>query len=80
MVWENWVLDATMGCRDGTFCFCPVEGDVAGDDWQLVTGMNFISDCPPGKVVAVVHEDGQEAVDEFCEEYAEAIGKIKIGK
>ena len=63
MKWENWVLDATMGYP---FCFCPVEGDIKAD-YTIVTGLNMIGNTPPhnGRVVAVVHEGGQQAVDDF---------------
>lgn len=77
-MWQNWVLDATMDCEDGVFCFCPIEGDLASDDWQIVTGVNVASDHPPGKLVAIVHQDGQEAVDEFCKTHAAAIEKMRI--
>lgn len=73
---EQWVLDATMGCRDGLFCFCPVEGDISGDH-SIVFGMNFISDKPPGKLVAIIHADGQEAVEAFCEKYAEELNSLR---
>lgn len=71
MAWERWVIDATMGCMDGLFTFCPIEGDI-DSEYSVVTGMNYVSDVPPkwGKVVAIVHTDGQEAVEKFCEENA----------
>ena len=69
---EQWVLDATIGCRDGLFCFCPIEGDISGD-YNIIVGMNVISDKPPGRLVAIVHADGQEAVEAFCEKYAEEL-------
>ncbi len=70
-MWEQWVLDATT-VRDGLFCFCPVEGDITGD-YSIVFGMNVLSDKPPGILVAIIHADGQEAVEAFCEKYAEEI-------
>ncbi len=70
-MWEQWVLDATI-VEGGLFCFCPVEGDITGD-YSIVFGMNVLSDKPPGKLVAVIHKDGQEAVEAFCEKY---VGKL----
>ena len=76
----DYVLDATMGCKDGLFCFCPIEGDINGD-FTVITGLNLISSSMPerGKVVAIVHADGQNAVEKFCAEYApelEALQKL----
>ena len=61
-----WVIDATMGVRAGMFCCCPVELDARGHIETVITGMNFLGD-PPGRVIAVVHADGNDACEEFCE-------------
>jgi hypothetical protein len=76
MTWSECVIDATMGARAGLFTFCPIEGDINGE-YQIVTGMNFLG-APPAdmKVVAVVHEDGQTAVDEFCEQHKDALQRL----
>jgi hypothetical protein len=68
MRWENWVLDASMSGDGCPLCFCPVEGDLDGD-YTIVTGMNLLADKPPdgAKLVAIVHEDGQGAVEEWIE-------------
>lgn len=71
-MWDNWVIDATMGCP---FCFCPIEGDIDGE-FSVVIGMNVLGAPPSGKIVAVVHEDGQEAADAFYEEHKEEIEKL----
>lgn len=70
MTWDKWVIDATMGYP---FCFCPLEGET------IITGMNVLADKPPGKgeLVAVVHEDGQDAVEEFCAKYHDEIAAIR---
>lgn len=62
--WDKWILDASMGWPP---CFCPVEGDLDGE-YSILTGMNYLGDGPPGggKLVAVIHEGGQEACDAFC--------------
>ena len=68
----RWVIDASMGNpEEMLFCLCPIEGDIAGD-FTIITGMNLLTDhAPPhGKIVAIVHPDGQPAVNEFCERYA----------
>lgn len=72
--WSNWVIDASMGGEP--LCLCPVEGDLDGD-FTIVTGVNFLG-APPagGRVVAVVHPDGQEAVEAFCAHYADAIAAL----
>lgn len=69
MPFDNWVLDATMGWPP---CFCPVEGDLDGD-YSIVTGLNLIGSAPKGKIVAVIHADGQEAANAFYETHRDAI-------
>lgn len=72
--WEKWVLDATMG--GPPFCFCPIDGDLDGE-FSIVTGMNSLgAPLGNGKLVAVVHEDGQEAADEFYEQHKAEIDEI----
>jgi len=78
MGWDRWVLDASMGGRDGIFTFCPVEGDLTGE-YTVITGMNFVSDRPPegGSLVAIIHPDGQEAVEHFCQRYAVELAALR---
>ena len=61
-IWQEWVLDATMGIRDGNACFVPIDSDGG-----VVFGMNMIGHCP-GKLVGVIHCDGQEAVEKWIAE------------
>lgn len=77
MSWDEWVIDATMGAQDGMLCFCPIERGPDGEIENIVTGMNFVG-APPegGKVVAVVHQDGQEAVEAFCAENQALLDKV----
>jgi hypothetical protein len=77
-MWTECVLDASMGCRDGMFIFCPIEGNIDGE-FTVVTGMNFGSAEPPKgmKMVAIVHPDGQAAVEAFCELYKDALEALK---
>lgn len=56
-MWNEWVLDATMGIHNGVACFVPIE-----KDGTLVTGMNMVGYCP-GKLVGVWHRDGPAAVE-----------------
>lgn len=66
MNWTQWVVDVTLWEEGGLYCFVPLEGDPQGEH-TLVVGMNFLTDrVPGGKLVGVVHMDGQEAVDEWC--------------
>jgi hypothetical protein len=56
--WENYVLDVTLRPP----VYCPIE-----DDGTVIIGMNYVTPCEcPGKLVAVVHMDGQEAVEAWC--------------
>lgn len=77
IVERQWVIDAGMGCGDGFFCFCPLEGTLANG--QIVTGMNLISDRFPedGVVVAIVHSEGQAAAEAFCEQYAPELAAMR---
>lgn len=74
------VIDASMGVRDGMLCFCPIERNSDGEITSVVTGLTFLG--TPGrdwKVVAVVHEGGQGAVEEFCEQHKELIAEFVGG-
>ena len=75
---KQWVIDASMGVRDGMFCFCPVEGDVEGE-FSVVIGLTLISDTLPdgGRLAAIWHPDGQAAVEQFCTEYDSALAELE---
>lgn len=76
-MWKECVIDASMGARDGLFTFCPIEGDINGN-FQVVTGMNFIGSPPKEmKLVAIIHPDGAEAVNQFCEDNREALDRLR---
>jgi hypothetical protein len=70
MSWDKWAIDASSA--GAPFCFCPI------DDEGVVVGFAFLGSEPPhgGKVVAVIHADGQEAVDKYYEENKEEIDKL----
>lgn len=73
-MWDKYVIDASMGVRGGLFCFNPVELDADGNITSVVTGMNCLGFIPDGaKVIGVIHEDGQDAVEAFCAEYDDEI-------
>lgn len=72
-MWDRWIIDATMGYP---FCFCPIEGDLDGD-FTIVAGMNLIGGPPSnGKVVAVLHDGGQEAANKFYAEHRTEIDNL----
>ena len=77
-----WALDASMGVRDGAFCFCPVELDADGNIENVVTGLTVVSDQPPrgGQMIAVVHQDGQRAVEDFCAEHKAEIDRLFLAR
>lgn len=58
-MWDEWCIDVTDWPR---YCFCPVDGS------DIVFGMNMIRDRSPGRLVAVVHCDGQEHAERWCED------------
>lgn len=63
---EQWVLDATVAKDGPPWPFCPLEGDPNGE-FEVVAGMTFVGDRPPGKFVGVVHADGDDAVAAWIE-------------
>lgn len=69
MAHEQWVIDASMSVQNGQFCFCPIEGDI-NSEFCVVTGLNSNVPLNGGKLVAIWHPDGQEAVEQFCREHA----------
>jgi len=77
-MWEEYVIDATMGVMDETFCYCPIEGEFP-NKFSVVTGMNYLSFEPPhnAKLVGIVHQDGTEAVEQFCTENKPLLDKLK---
>lgn len=72
MAYDRWVLDASMFKGVGEpMCFCPLN-----DEGIVVIGITVLADYPLGKFVGVIHEDGQEAVEKFCEEHKDLIDKL----
>lgn len=75
---DTWVIDAGLSRPDkGYFCFCPCSGDPDSLDFEVTTGLNLLAPIPPkGKIVAVVHEDGQEAVERWVREFEIELGEL----
>lgn len=65
--WEQWVVDVTLDKGEGIYCFCPIEGEIGEGEYSIVFGMDILSPIPPGKLVGVIHADGDEAVTQWCE-------------
>lgn len=75
---RNCVIDATMGFRDGMFVFCPIEFNLIGE-FSVISGLNYIGSTMPEnhKLVGIVHEGGQSAVEQFCQQHEEELTKLK---
>ena len=74
MNYRRWVVDASMSYPgEGIFCFCPLD-----EAENVVTGMNLLAADPPAgsELVAVVHLDGQEAVEKFMVQYGPIVREI----
>ena len=69
-MFKTWVIDASHS-TDEFICFVPYE------DETLYTGMSFLSDRCPGKLIGVIHADGLEAVDKWCEAHPDWQEKYK---
>jgi hypothetical protein len=57
-LWPDWLLDVTMDPP----CFVPYERG------RAVLGMCVLTDRCPGRLVGVIHEDGQAAAENWCAE------------
>lgn len=73
-----YVLDATLDEPGAPHCFVPVELGPDGEVESIVFGMNYLSSDPPngGRFVGVIHADGQEAVDAWCEANQEEVDRL----
>jgi hypothetical protein len=60
---DEWVLDLTFG-TEPLPCFCPYDRE----NDSIVTGLNMLTNKCPGELIGVVHPEGQEAVEKWCEE------------
>ena len=61
-------------------CFVPINGEIK-EGFKIITGMNFITpvggNFPKGKIVAVVHEKGQDYVNDWNNKNEEVLKSIK---
>jgi hypothetical protein len=73
---EMWVLDATLAGDGPPYPFVPVEVDEHGLPSGFLVGMTFVSDCPPGEFVGVIHADGDEACEAWVEEHREFLATL----
>ena len=66
-----WIIDAKES-GDGLFCFCQVDSqDIVDVQYRL-----YSDEKPPGKLIGIIHEDGQEAADEWYDTNKERIINI----
>jgi hypothetical protein len=64
-MFKEWLIDIGLShFDDGCVCFVPYERETG----TIVFGMNMISDKSPGKLVGVLHPEGQDAVEKWCED------------
>ena len=59
-MFKLWVIDASAPAPKGAVCFVPYEPPDT-----IVFGMNYISDESPGELVGIIHNDGQEAAEQW---------------
>jgi hypothetical protein len=72
--WKEWVLDASGDPENPPYAFSPYERETD----NIVWGMVYLGEKPPyGKVVCVIHKDGQVATEKWCEKHKEELEKLK---
>lgn len=80
-VHDYYVLDASFDSDDCFFCFCPAEVEFEPEFkiTEVVTGLSFLSTQPPegSRFVGVIHQDGQDACEAWCEAHQEALDDLK---
>ena len=73
-MWDDYVVDATMGCRNGLLIVNPVETNEMGEITSVIFGANYIGFIPDGgRLVGVIHENGNDAAEVFASEYEDEI-------
>lgn len=81
-MWNEWVIDATLEDKDGFLCFVPIENKGTAQETYVV-GMNVLSNVQNferGKIVGIIHEGGQEAVEKWIQEHPEIMLALKQRK
>lgn len=71
-MWSEWVIDATFANPPGVYAFCPIEADGA-----VVLGMTMMTDKPPGKLVGVMHSDGEAAAQAWLDAHKDEYDALK---
>lgn len=71
----HWALVVTHWEDEGLRAYCPVQ-DVEFGSPSVIFGMTLITDKPDGEVIAVVHEDGQEAVEAWIESHPAVMAEV----
>ena len=67
---EQYVIDGTIDTDEGVYCFCPIENG------HVVTGISILASEPPGKVVGVIHFDGEQAAEAFYQAHKAVIDNM----
>ena len=68
-MYSEWLLDVS--ANDTALCFCPIENG------NVVVGMNFIGDKPPGKLVGVFSFKGEEECEKWLDENKDFYEELK---
>ena len=78
-LWRNWAIDAGLSGPD-LLLYVPVEGDVTTGNVTFVLGMNFGAspDDPPGKVVCIIHPDGDAVAQKWVDENGPVLERLKM--
>jgi len=68
---DEWVLDAT-SYRDGDpLTFYPIA-----ENGDVVIGLAYVSDRPPGRCIGVMHEKGEVAAEAFANAHATLLDSL----
>lgn len=79
MAYDKWVIDSTFYKDDGLLCFVPIEHPHTPQE-TLVLGMNVLSDIEHfalGRVIGIVHLDGDAACDAFCATHPDIVQALQ---
>lgn len=77
MTENKYVIDASMGVRQGMLYLCPARLDDEGDFVPDTSRPRILCDMVEDReIVGIFHEDGAEALDAFCEEHRDTIRKV----
>ena len=83
---NNWVVDITLYNEDNEdtsdlLCFVPVEHFDDPEKRAFVVGMNYLTSpegfSDRGKLVGIIHADGQEAIDKWVEDHPDLMKRLE---